>query len=140
MKISNLREIEILKFFAKKIRQIEVRSALLSYNVNKLSRVFFAFLEFWDFLLNSCLKLFGTPGRFRRAAPWPVNPHKWKQIRSAGKFKFFENDLWCEHICTDYEIVEFLSVQQQQANVNHESKFTFLIALLLAKIGNLSVV
>ena len=30
VKISNLREIRTLKFFAKKIRQIEVRSALLS--------------------------------------------------------------------------------------------------------------
>ena len=45
MKISNVREIEILKFFAKKIRQIEGRSALLSENENKLSRVFFAFLN-----------------------------------------------------------------------------------------------
>ena len=43
MKISNLREIEVLKCVAKKIRQIEVRSALLSENENKLSRVFFAF-------------------------------------------------------------------------------------------------
>ena len=38
MKISNMRKIWI---FVKNIRQIEVRSALLSKNVNKLSRVFF---------------------------------------------------------------------------------------------------
>ena len=45
-----------------KIRQIAVRSALL--NVNKLWRVFPLFVEFWD-LLNSCLKLVGTPGMLR---------------------------------------------------------------------------
>ena len=62
MKISNLREIRILKFFAvKKIRQIEVRSALLRQNVNKLSPVFSLFATFSDFVLNSCLKLVGTP-------------------------------------------------------------------------------
>ena len=44
---------------SKKNRQIEVRSALLSY---KLSRVFSHFLSLSDFLLNSCLKLVGTPG------------------------------------------------------------------------------
>ena len=57
MKISNL-EFEV---FCPKIRQIEVRSAPLSYNVNKLSRVFSLFVTFSDFLLNSCLKLVGTP-------------------------------------------------------------------------------
>ena len=56
VKISNL-EFEV---FCPKIRQIEVRSAPLSYNVNKLSRVFSLFVTFSDFLLNSCLKLVGT--------------------------------------------------------------------------------
>ena len=62
VKISNLREFRILKFFVENIRQIEVRSALLSYNVNKLSRVFSLFVIFSNFLLNSCLKLVGTLG------------------------------------------------------------------------------
>ena len=57
MKISDLREIRILEFFVKIVRQIEVRSALLSWNVNKLSRVFSLFVTFSDFLLNSCPKL-----------------------------------------------------------------------------------
>ena len=48
----------------KKIRQIDVRSALLSQTVNKLSRVFSLLVRFSkDFLLNSCLKLVGTPGK-----------------------------------------------------------------------------
>ena len=46
VKISNLREIRILKFFGQKISQIEVRSALFSQNVNKLSQFFSLFLKF----------------------------------------------------------------------------------------------
>ena len=46
VKISNLREIRILKFFGQKIHQIEVRSALFSQNVNKLSQFFSLFLKF----------------------------------------------------------------------------------------------
>ena len=49
-------------FFCQKIRQIEVRSALLSQTVNKLSRVFLPFLNFDIYMLNSCLKPVGTPG------------------------------------------------------------------------------
>ena len=53
MKIANLREIRML--CPENSRQIEVRSALLSQNVNKLSRVFSLFVAFSkDFLLNSC--------------------------------------------------------------------------------------
>ena len=40
-----------------KICAIEARYALLSQNVNKLSRVFSFFVTFSNFLLNSCLKL-----------------------------------------------------------------------------------
>ena len=58
MKISNMRKIWI---FVKNIRQIEVRSALLSKNVNKLTRVFSLFVTFSDFLLNSCLKIVRIP-------------------------------------------------------------------------------
>ena len=47
-----------------KIRQIKVRSALFSSTVNKLSRVFSLIVTFSDFLLNSCLKLVGTPGTY----------------------------------------------------------------------------
>ena len=39
-----------------------MRSVLLSYNVNKLSRVFFAFREIWRFFAKL---LVGTPGIFR---------------------------------------------------------------------------
>ena len=48
--------------FDPKIRQIE----LLSNNVNKLSRIFLPFVVFWDFLLNSCPRLVGTPSNFQR--------------------------------------------------------------------------
>ena len=48
-KISNLHELEFWIFFVKNIRQIEVRSAMLSYNVNKLSRVFSFYVTFSNF-------------------------------------------------------------------------------------------
>mgnify|MGYP001173773470 CR=1 FL=1 len=38
--------------FHEKFRQIEVRFALLSYSVNKVSRTFSPFLTLRDFLLN----------------------------------------------------------------------------------------
>ena len=71
VKLSNLRELRIWNLFFKNIRQIEVRFALLSYNVKKLSRVFFFFFAFRNIqrffakFPNSCLKLDGTPGTYR---------------------------------------------------------------------------
>ena len=54
----------------REFRQIEVRFALLSYNVKKLSRIFFFFAfrniqRFFAKFPNSCLKLDGTPGTYR---------------------------------------------------------------------------
>ena len=46
LKISKPREIRIWFFCQKKFRQIEGRSAVLCYNVNKLSRFF---SSFWNF-------------------------------------------------------------------------------------------
>ena len=54
--------LNFLHFLSIKIRQIEVRSGLLSLNVNNLSQIFSLFLKFWNFVLNSCPKLVGTPG------------------------------------------------------------------------------
>ena len=51
----------------KKNCQIEGRSAQLSLNVNKLSRLFSPFVTFRNFgtfLLNSCIKLVGTTGMY----------------------------------------------------------------------------
>ena len=62
LKNLKLHQFRILQFFVKKNRQIEWRSALLSKNVNKLSRVFRLFLILDDFLSNFYPKLVWTPG------------------------------------------------------------------------------
>ena len=53
---------------------------------------FFAISEFWDFLLNSCLKLVGTPGM------WPIWEWKGKvltskQVSTITKVDFFQDHL-----------------------------------------------
>ena len=57
-KISNCINLEFWNFLSKKIRQIEWRSALLSKNVNKLSRVFrlFFFAKLLQLMYVSSLK------------------------------------------------------------------------------------